>query len=78
MMISRFLTPTHTRKTAFSWPSTKFHAHQRPVKRGWGLSAERDEIKGDNATSSRHGGMTIPVVSYDGSRRKSEEAKRKK
>ena len=63
MMISRFLTTTHTRKTAFSRPSTKFHALQRTVKPGWGLSVERDEIKGGNAASSRHGGKTIPVVS---------------
>ena len=46
-MISRFLTPTHTRKTAFSRPSTKFHSLKRQVKPGWGLSVERDEIKGE-------------------------------
>ena len=62
MMISRFLTTTHTRKTAFSRPSTKFHALQRTVKPRWSLSVERDEIKGGNAASSRHGGKTIPVV----------------
>ena len=60
-MISRFLTTTHTRKTAFSWPSTKFHALQRTVKPGWGLRVKRDEIKGGNASSSRHGGKTIPA-----------------
>ena len=69
MMISRFLTTTHTRKTAFSRPSTKFHALQRPVKPRWGLSVERDEIKGGNAASSRHGGKCLRTAQDENRKR---------
>ena len=60
MMISRFLTTTHTRKTAFSRPSTKFHALQRTVKPRWGLSVGRNEIKGEMPPPVD--GKTLPVV----------------
>ena len=62
MMISRFLTTTHTRKTAFSRPSTKFHALQRTGKAPLGSERRARRDQRGNAASSRHGGKTIPVV----------------
>ena len=71
------ISPTHARKTAFSRPSAKFPALQRPVKLGWDLSVEREEIKGEMSPPVDMVGRQY-VVSYDSPGQKSEVEKKEK